>query len=207
MSKYSSYNYFNFFKDMIDCGCQSADLLKEVIGSYQYEELESYRERMHEIEHAADLKKHEMMGRLMKEFLPPIDREDILTIAEALDNVCDCIEDVLLLMYMNNIKTCRSDVSGMTSVIVSLCSELKALFAKFSKFKSDSSLKKHIISVNAVEEDGDRLYIEAMRKLVIDGTELSQVILWREIYNCLENCCDSCEAVADAVEAVIMKNT
>ena len=207
MSKYTSYNYFTFFQDMIACGCQSASLLKEVIDDYQYAELESYREQMHKIEHAADLKKHEMMEHLMKEFLPPIDREDILTIAEALDNVCDCIEDVLLLMYMNNIQNSRSDIAGMTSIIVNLCDELKELFAKFSKFKSDSSLKKHIIAVNAVEEDGDRLYIEAMRNLVIDGTDLAQIILWRDIYNCLENCCDSCEAVADAVEAVIMKNT
>ena len=59
----------------------------------------------------------------------------------------------------------------------------------------------------ALEEEGDRLFIESMRRLHAEVTDPIEIIAWREIYVYLEKCCDACEHVADVVESVIMKNT
>jgi len=58
-----------------------------------------------------------------------------------------------------------------------------------------------------MEEEGDRIYIRAMRKLMTDGSDLTEVIAWREIFLRLEDCCDAIEDVADSLEEVILKNS
>ncbi|MDP4117725.1 MAG: DUF47 family protein [Bacillota bacterium] len=205
--KKTSYDYFDFFEDMIECGCGCAGTLKQIFGTYSYGKLDSYKEQMHDLERAADQKKHEMTEHLIKEFLPPIDREDITDIAHLLDEICDCVEEVMLLMYMNDIHHCRSDVYGMVDVVVEICDKLKEYLSQFRHFKKDPDLRRYTIEVNTLEEDGDRRYITAVRNLMIDGTDLREVTAWREIYTCIENCYDSCERVAEALEEVILKNS
>lgn len=63
------------------------------------------------------------------------------------------------------------------------------------------------MEINALEEEGDRVYMEIMRKLHTEVTDPLEIIAWREIYDYLEKCCDACEHVADVVESVMMKNT
>jgi len=200
-----SYSYFEYFKEMMACASQSALMLQTILHDYHPDQLPEYKDRMHEIEHAADVKKHEMMKCLLKEFLPPIDREDIMSISHLLDNICDSIEEVVLLLYMNNIQKCRPDIYEISEIIVRQCDELSVLLDRFSNYKREKTLQENIIKVNTLEENADVLYFEAVRRMELDGTELRQVVYWRDIYRCLEDCCDSCERVADAVEEVLMK--
>lgn len=207
MAKISSFDYFNFFENMICCGYRSAELLKAVLNGYDHELLETYCAQMHEIERQADQYKHEMMKHLFKEFLPPIDREDIVNIAHLLDEVCDSIEDVVLFMYINDIRTCRTDILEIGDIICEMCAKLQDMICKFRSFKKNASLFQYVIDVNALEEKGDSFYISAMRRLATDGTELRDLVLWQTIYARTEFCCDACERVADALEEVILKNT
>ena len=206
MSKNTSYDYFNYFEEMIDHCLRSIQLLQTILKNYDYTKLAEYKEQMHAIEHSADLKKHEMMSNLIKEFLPPIERDDIIRISHMQDEICDSLEEVVLLMYMGDIRYCRPDTLQITEVILLQCQEMKQLFSKFRNFKKDKSLEECIVMVNTIEEDGDRLYVEAMRRLNTDGSELKDIIHWRDVYRCLEDCCDCCEKVVDAVEEVLMKN-
>ena len=68
-------------------------------------------------------------------------------------------------------------------------------------------LREHIIHINTMEEQADKLFIAAMRKLHTTCTDPIVIITWREIYIYLEKCADACEHVADAVESIVMKNT
>ena len=77
----------------------------------------------------------------------------------------------------------------------------------FVDFKKSKELHRLIIEINALEEEGDKLFIDSMRRLHIEVKDPLEVIAWREIYIYLEKCCDACEHVADAVESVIMKNS
>lgn len=207
MAKKTDYNYFDFFVDMAGRCAASLELLHKVFSDYKYAELERYRDEMREIEHNADLAKHEMTGHLMREFLPPIDREDIIQISYVLDNVCDSAEDVILRFYMNDVRQSRPDILPFIEVIDRQCGELCELFKRFQNFKKDTSISGHVVMINTQEEEVDRLYHDAMHRLMTDGSDLREVIVWREIYACLEDCADACEDVADAVDAVLMKNS
>ncbi|MFY9381315.1 MAG: DUF47 family protein [Eubacteriales bacterium] len=206
MLRKTSYNYFNFFREMIKYGLDSAKMLEKIVNEYDYNNLSLYKSEMKKLEHAADMKKHEMMRHLMKEFLPPIDREDISEIAHVLDEICDAIEEVVLLLYMYDIKACRDDVSEFIIIIKKECEKLSELFRDFENHKRNRDKLLNIIKeVNTIEEDGDRFYINVMKKLFVEKANAKDIVAWRDIYNCLEICCDCCEKVADAVENVIMK--
>ena len=205
--KKTSYSYFAFFCEMIDCACQASTALNNMFSDYQPKNLRQEADVIHEIEHAADLKKHDMMSQLLREFLPPIDREDIVNISHVLDEIVDLIEEVVLCLYMNDIQKCRSDVQPMVALIVKQCEDLQKLMAEFENYKKSDKLLQSIIVINTLEEEGDRLYLEAMRNLKLTCSDPFEMIAWRDIYSSLEDCSDACEKVADAVEEVVMKNT
>ena len=205
--KKTSYSYFAFFCEMIDCACQASTALNNMFSDFQSKNLRQEADVIHQIEHAADLKKHDMMSQLLREFLPPIDREDIVNISHVLDEIVDLIEEVVLRLYMNDIQKCRPDVQPMVALIVKQCEELQKLMAEFENYKKSDKLLESIIVINTLEEEGDRLYLEAMRNLKLTCSDPFEMIAWRDIYSSLEDCSDACEKVADAVEEVVMKNT
>ncbi len=207
MAKKSDNYYFENFIECVECGCQAARMLEENLADFDVHQLSDKLNELHKIEHDADKKKHEMMAVLVKAFITPIEREDIILLSQSIDEVTDKIEDVLIRIYINNVQTIRPEAIQFTKVIIRCCQVLKEIMEEFTNFKKSKTLHGLIIEINALEEEGDRLFIDSMRKLHTEVTDPLEIIAWREIYNFLEKCCDACEHVADAVESVIMKNT
>ena len=207
MAKKSDNYYFENFIQCVECGCQAAMMLEENLANFDVNRLSENLDELHKIEHDADKKKHEMMGVLVKAFITPIEREDIILLSQCIDEVTDQIEDVLIRIYINNVHTIRPEALQFTKVIIRCCKVLKEIMEEFANFKKSKTLHGLIIEINALEEVGDRLFIDSMRRLHTEVADPLEIIAWREIYNFLEKCCDACEHVADAVESVIMKNT
>ena len=206
MSKKNS-PYFDDFISMSEYSCQAAAYLQTVMSSFHADTLPQHREKMHAIEHTADQAKHDMMARLSKEFVTPIDREDIIQLANELDNVTDKIDDILIRMYMYNIVTLRPAAIAFSDVIVRCCNALHKVVSEFPHFHKSTSLIPAIIEVNTVEEEGDNLYIDAVRDLYQTCTNPLEVSVWSELFDRLEECCDACEHVADIMEIIVLKNS
>ncbi len=200
-------NYFDAFIQGVEFGCQAAALLRDCFAQYDPEQLPQRMEEMHRIEHAADEMKHGMMQSLLREFLPPIEREDIMELANTIDDVTDSIEDVLLRLYMFNITRLRPDVQAFAEVIVRLCAALKQMAGEMHNFRRSTQIRELVIEINHLEEEGDRLYSKAVRQLYTGQEDPVAVMAWTTLYDHLEKCCDRCEDVADVAERVIMKNT
>ena len=178
-----------------------------MLGDFRPQELEKYLGEIHEIENRADGKKHEMLDRLAKEFIPPIEREDIVELSQHIDTVTDKVEDILLRVYMNNVSTIGRDALAMMDVVVECCEAVRELLQEFADFRRSRNLKKVIIRINDLEEAEDRLFMTSMRKLYTGSKDPIHIIAWREIYIYLERCADACEHVADVVESIVMKNS
>lgn len=200
-------NYFNTFVKLVEFSCKSARLLIEVVTDYQPEKLEERMREMHEIEHSADLEKHLMIERLAREFITPIEREDIMELADQIDNVTDSIEDVLMRLYMFNITVIRKDALDAAIIIEQACEALKKALEEFSNFRKSKTLHKHIVEVNRLEEVGDKIYTEATRRLYVSEMNPVAVSAWTHVFHILEKACDSCEDVSDVIESVMMKNS
>lgn len=101
--------YYDGFVTQNSYCCKAAATLQEVLNHFDPEVLPQKREEMHAIEHDADSTKHKMMEQLAREFITPIEREDIIELAQAIDDVTDNIEDVLMRMYMYHMQEVRPE--------------------------------------------------------------------------------------------------
>jgi predicted phosphate transport protein (TIGR00153 family) len=207
MANNKDFNYFKAFIDLSNDSLKAAELLSTTLHNFDLNETEEKVKEMHTIEHNADLKRHEIMNRLVKEFLPPIEREDIISLADNVDDVVDSIEDVLIGIDMYNVQTIRPEIIRFIEVIMDCCKSMSAALTEFEHFKRSHTLHAAIIEVNRLEEVADQLYINGVRNLYRNTKDPIELMIWTEIYLLLEKCCDSCEDVANDIENIVMKNS
>lgn len=201
------FNYFDAMADMVQYSVRSAKLLHETFSGFQVSALPVAMAQMHELEHAGDMEKHAMVEHLSREFIAPIEREDIVALAENIDDLTDTIEDVLINMYMYNVRTMREDAVEFSALLMQCCDVVERTIAAFKNFKNSGSIKKDIVEVNRLEEEGDKRYIAAVRALYTSDMDARDVVAWTEVFLALEKSCDACEHIADLIESVIMKNS
>lgn len=207
MARKKEDSYFSTLVNLVKYSCDAAALLNDIMNDYKPEELREKMVEMHAIEHAGDVERHIMIKKLAKEFITPIEREDIVALADSIDNVTDTIEDVLMRMYMFNIQSMREDAIKMGKIIARCCDALKEALEEFYNFRKSQSLHGLIIEINTLEEEGDRLFTEATRTLYVNEKDPIQVFGWDQTLHYMEKCCDACEDVSDVIESVMMKNS
>lgn len=199
--------YFENYMASTALSQEAAKYLVTCLENYDPNNIETMLEQMHEIEHRADVKKHEMNEVLAKAFVTPVDREDLDMLSHQLDDVTDKIEEVLQMFYINDIQKIQPAAVDFAKNIVKSCELLSALMGEFENFKRSKKIHDLIVALNDVEEDCDKLYLSSMRALSKNATDALATIAWRDIYECMETCADACEHVSECVGTVIMKNT
>lgn len=205
--KEKSFNYFRVFTEMVEGSMAAVRLLDEILENYDPLALDVRIRQMHDIENSNDVLVHDTLNQLIKEFLPPIEREDISALVEELDNPTDAIEDVLFALYMYNVTEIRPEAIKFSKLIVEAVDILYDASIEFKDFKKDdTSTKEKIIKVNEIEGKGDKLYIEAIRELYTNCQDSKEVIAWTKIISKLEKCLDNLEKSANLMEFIMMKN-
>lgn len=199
--------YFETFIELADYSCSAASMLHETLLNFNANTLEEKIGKMHEIEHTADIKKHHMTNKLIKEFITPIERGDIIELSHEIDNVTDAIEDILIKIYMFNITYMPKEALDFSDIILKSCKELKDLMKEFQNFKKSQNIHKLIVNINDLEEQGDRLYTMSIRKLFTTSKDPIVLMTWQDTFEYFEKCCDACENAANVVESVIMQNS
>lgn len=199
--------YFDAFCAGADYSCQAAQLLSKIMHDFDPDRIEEAIAEMHEIEQAADEKKHDVQDALVTAFVTPIEREDIAMLSDYLDTVTDRIEGVLHRLYFDNIREMRPDALEMVDKVVRGCETMRLLVGELAQYKKSKNLRKYVVELNSIEEDADALYMKAMRKLHTTCTDPIVVFTWHETYSFLEYCVDYCEHVADTIDNIVMKNS
>lgn len=207
MKNEKNYNYFEAFVEQSNYSLKSAEILLKILSEFNPKNLPEKIVQMHSLEHAADIAKHEILNRLVKEFLPPIEREDIISIAQNIDDVTDAIEDVLIRVDIFNVQAIRPEILKFTQVVVACCKSMNEALEEFQNFKKSKTLHENIVEINRLEEEGDMLYVNAVRALYQTSKDPIELMVWTEILDRLEKCCDACEDVANDVESIVMKNS
>lgn len=175
--------------------------------NFQLEKLDEDINEVHKLENEADKIIHKMRNYLIKDFLPPIDREDIALISNKLDNIEDGIDEILINVKILNITEIKPEVIELIDILVICCEAVREIFLDFNNFKDVDLINQKIIHVNKLEEQGDRIYEKLMTVLYKNENDPINLIKWTNIYSCLEDAIDSCEEVANCIEDVVMKNS
>lgn len=207
MAKKAELNYFDHFVACAEIACEAARFMKDAITNFNVENLPSLREQLHALEHQGDEKKHEMIAALVRAFITPIERNDIMELSQDIDQVIDSIEDILIRIDLNNVTEIRIDSIAFAQVVMDCCDAMTKMLREFPNFRKSKTLQDLIIEINRLEEVGDALFYETMKRLHAEEKDPLLVIAWREIYEFFEKCCDACEDVADVVESITVGNS
>lgn len=206
--KKKGFDYFECFGEVAVIAKNSADYLYGALSSFDFSKVKEYAAEMHEHENNADAKKHELNAHLLHEFMPPIDREDITLLAQELDNMVDQIEDVMRRIYMFNISSIRHEAIEFAGLIVDACETFGKLSGELPNFKKSKTIRESIIGINTIENKGDKLHSDSVRRLFTDEeASPADKLAWTMIFESLENTLDSCEHAADVIDNIITKNT
>ena len=208
MAKKNKFDYFKAYEELTELALEESELLIDAIEDFkEASDLVDYIKSVHELEHKGDEINHEVFSKAAVDFMPPIDREDIVELAHALDDVLDCIEDVVAHMYMYDIHVLPEDAIKFANFIKSSCKALDKAVAELRNFKKSKKFKQLIVDINAYEEEADDLYKHASRHLhTKENQDVMHVLVWSRIYERMEKCCDACEHAADIVSTIILKN-
>ncbi len=207
MEKKEKYNYFEEFIKITEYIEESSNKLKELMNNYNIENLEKSIEEIHKLEHSSDRVVHKMREYLIKDFLPPIEREDIALIVNKLDDIEDGIDEITIDFKIININHIKKDTIEIIDILVKATSAVKDIFEKLSDLKHPELIKEKLIVVNKLEEQGDRIYEKIISNLYKEEKDPIELIKWVNIYNCFEETIDSCEKISDCIQDVIMKNS
>ena len=199
--------YFENFMACTALSKEAATYLVDCLENYDPNKIEDMLQKMHEIEHCADQKKHEMNEVLRKAFVTPVDREDLDMLSHQIDDVTDMLEEILQKFYINDVRSIQPAAIEFAKKLVESCELLCSLMGEFENFKRSKHIRSMIVNLNDAEEECDRLYLKSMRNLAKESANVLSIIAWRDIYDCMESCADACEHVSECVGAVIMKNT
>ena len=208
MARKQRYDYFDAYEQLMALAVKESECLIDSIGHFDAAaSLVDSIETVHSYEHKGDLINHEIFKNAATDFMPPIDREDVVELARALDDVLDYIEDVLQHMYMYDIHMLPADATVFADLIKKSCVALKATMADFRNFKKSKQFKQLIVDINNYEEEADELYKNAIRHLhTVENDDVMHVRVWSRIYERMERCCDACERVADIISTIVLKN-
>jgi predicted phosphate transport protein (TIGR00153 family) len=146
---------------------------------------------------------HDIIRRLNTTFVTPIDREDIFALATQMDDVVDDIEETADFMGLYQIEAPMEQSQAMAEVLVKSCEQLYGLLQNLRGFKD---LDHYWIEIHRLENDGDRIYRDAVASLFSNGIDPMVVIRWRDIFLRLERAIDATETTASILEGIIVKN-
>ena len=146
---------------------------------------------------------HELIQRLNATFVTPIDSEDIYALASALDDIVDYIEETSDFMVLYKIEAPMEQAVGLADVLVKSCEQLAVALEHLRGFKG---LEGYLIEIHRLENEGDRLYRDAVASLFANGIDPMVVIRWKDLFGVLEKAVDSTETAAHILEGIAIKN-
>lgn len=205
----SKLNYFETFMLQAQAAHKEAGVLVEVAENFTTAEaISEYLPRAHEIEHEADQLNHAVMRAIDVDFMTPFDREDIIILTNALDEIVDGIEEVIQLFYLFDVHFMHRDVIPMARLLEKSTAALSEAMGGFKDFKKFGHFLEVMDKVDEVEEEVDAKYMEVMHNLFTEDRENAvRVMVWKDIFEHIEDCADRCDDAAQIMGSIILKNS
>ena len=195
--------FYTLFNQSAKLLLDAGKLLHEIVKDFR--DLPAKAQRMERLEHDADQVTHEIISRLNKTFITPLDREDIHELATTLDDVMDFIEGVTEHLILYRVEQPTPQFQAMAEVVAMQVEEINKMIPRLKDLRHADILQ-HCIEINRLENQADRLLREAVVELFDRGGDPLKIMKWRELYALLETATDKCEDVAVVIEGIFLKN-
>ncbi len=169
-----------------------------------------YAAEVDSAEKQADRVTAEVHRLLHKTFITPIDREQIHSLINAMDDILDLLQDSAEVMQLYDLKSVSEDVLRLGEISAKCCERVQhviTLLPQLSKSTVAADALKTCEEIDQLESDADRVMRSAMSKLFRDNIEVRELIKLKAVYEHLESISDRCEDVANIVEGIVLENS
>lgn len=195
--------FFELFEEAADKGVAGAAMLKKMLNDLPH--AEEHRKAMEDIEHGGDAVIHQVMDKLNRTFVTPLDPEDIRAIVSRLDDIIDCTQAAVERVVLYNVTEIHPAAVQLAAVLAQTTLEVKDVVSRLRDFGQRQKIVEICIEINRLENTGDRIYREALGNLFRAG-DVMNLLRWKEIFEQIEQAIDQCEDLADIIESVVAKN-
>ena len=199
--------YFLLIEQQAAICVEAAALLENILTEYSAAGMAVRRVEMHAVERRADGICHDIRNRLSAAFITPIDQEDILHLAQLLDDVTDALDEVALECYMFRLAELPAGAPAFAGLTRRCVGKLCEAAIELRNFRSSGRLRALLAEVNTLEEQADDAYATAIHDLFAEDAAPRTLIAGKAIFDCMEACCDLCGHAAYVMDQIIIKNT
>jgi predicted phosphate transport protein (TIGR00153 family) len=204
-------NFFVMFNQHADRIVEAAHAFSNLVANYNDPILrDKYNQDVDNAERAADRVTHDVNRAIHKTFITPIDREQIHSLINTMDDVADLIQDSAETMALYDVRHMTDEIVRLTDLSVKCCERLRDavyLLEKISDPATAEAALKTCEEIDKLESDADRVMRSAMSKLFREEPDVREVIKLKAIYELLETITDKCEDVANLIEGVVLENS
>jgi predicted phosphate transport protein (TIGR00153 family) len=193
--------FFDLFEESAANLVRTAELLDEMLGDFP--DRKHLARDIKAAENDGDRITHDILHRLNQTFVTPIDREDILQLASALDDVVDLAEEAADLLVLYKIEAPMDQAGVLARILLDACRQIAQGMPRLRSF---DSISHYVVEIHRLENDGDRVSREAVASLFVTGIDPMVVIRWKDVFDRLEGAIDAAERVADVLESIVIKN-
>jgi predicted phosphate transport protein (TIGR00153 family) len=193
--------FFDLFKEMADEIRSAASLLEELLAAEppDYAKVDAIKDA----EHRCDALTHDAIQRLHRTFVTPFDREDLYSLSTSLDNVMDAIDNAAAIVRLYDITSIRPGARELAHVVSGAAERLHSAIEAMAARRP---VQPHTVEINRLENEADRIFQDAIRKLFEGERDPIVIIKWKELLDVLEQITDACEDVANVIEGVVVKH-
>jgi len=196
--------FFDLFDKQAENIVRASEAYRKIVeeGTFTSENVR----KMHEFEHYGDELTHTTINTLNETFITPFDREDILALANRLDDIIDNIYLLTNRFYLYKITKPTTYSKKLAAILEQTSRALQKALAALRHKKNMTETLRQCVEINRLENEGDVLRDEAISDLFSNEKDPIMVIKQKELYEIAETTSDFCEHVANMVESILVKN-
>jgi uncharacterized protein Yka (UPF0111/DUF47 family) len=194
--------FFDLFNQLAEKLAGSARLLQKLFADPAH--IAEHVAAIKELEHQADHLTHDVIDRIDRSFVTPLDREDIHLLASRLDDVIDLLDGTARRAQMFHLTETREPARRLTEVLVRAAD---CLVEAVGGMKKPKVVQERAREIKLMEEEGDAIYHAAIGELFQGTPNPLDVIRWKDLYDKLEDALDQCDDVANVLESISIKNS
>jgi uncharacterized protein len=204
-------NFFELFNEHGGFILQGARAFQKMIENYADPVLrQQYADEVDKAEHAADRITAEVNRLLHRTFITPIDREQIHSLINAMDDIVDLLQDSSETLSLYDVRMVPEQVLHLTTLSVRCCERVQhavTLLPNLSQPATAEAAIKTCEEIDLLESDADRVMRSAMSALFREEPDVRELIKLKAIYEQLESISDRCEDVANLIEGIVLENS
>jgi predicted phosphate transport protein (TIGR00153 family) len=204
-------NFFEMFNQHADRIVEAAQAFSKLVANYSDPVLrQKFNQDVDNAERAADRVTHEVNKAIHKTFITPIDREQIHSLINTMDDIADLIQDSAETMALYDVHHMTDEIVRLTDVSVKCCERVRdavKLLAKIADPATAEAALKTCEEIDKLESDADRILRSAMSRLFREEPDVRELIKLKAIYELLETITDKCEDVANVIEGIVLENS